>query len=291
MDRGAVLLAALASGCLESWGDYQYLSGPNGWSGPTRYDDAHADVRFDVAASSLAVTKDKAENLDRIADRVDEIVAERPSVEIVVFGETITGWYRVGDDAENAAYQRSIAEPIPGPTTDLLGAVARDHGVYLGFGMAEDAGDDLYNAFVLLDPDGAVLAVHRKFLVVHSDVVTSMDNPYTAGDGATVTAIDRVPFGILICNDMHSLEVAEDLTAADVRVVLSPLADPSRSVEVGGWSPIPTVWNAWVVSANQPGQEGDWEYPGSTSIVDPAGTVRASFDGDGWVAAELGVYR
>jgi predicted amidohydrolase len=284
-------LLLVSPGCIESWGDYQYLSGPNGWSGDTRYDDAGADVFFDVATTSMAVHEDPAVNREAILARLDEIVAERPSTQIVVFGEVVLGLYQSGDEAETEAYQRSVAEPLPGPTSEAVGLAAREHGLYVAFGIAESDGDELYNSFALVNPDGELQAVHRKFLTVHTGVGTSLDAAYSNGEGATVTEIDGVPFGLIVCNDMHSVTLAEELVAADVRVVLSALADQADAVEAGGWSPIPPIWNAWVATANRYGEEGDATYPGAASIYDPAGTVRASMNGEGWVAATMGVYR
>ncbi len=289
----ALLPLLLLPGCalMEDWGDYQFLSGPNGWSGDTRYADADADVRFDVATTAIEVSRDPDENRTRIVERIEEIADARAGVEIILFGETITGWYRGStDDAENSAYQETVAEPVPGPTTDAVADLARDLGLHVGFGIAEDDGD-LYNALVLVDPDGEIVAVHRKVLPVHSEYVASLDNPYTAGDAPTVVEIDGVPFGLVICNDMHSLEVAEAFADAGVRVVLSALADTVPAPDEGGWSPIPPIWNAWVVQANRYGEEGDLTYPGAISILDPAGSVRAAMNGEGWVAASIGVYR
>lgn len=286
----AASLMLFSSGCLENWGDYQFLSGPNGWSGATRYDDADTDLRFDIAATSMEVSQEPELNRATMLDRIDEIVDERPSVQIVLFGETITGWYRVGDDEENEAYQRSVAETLPGPTSDAIAAAAQAAGIYVAFGIAQADGDRLYNALVLIDPEGEIQAVHHKYLTVHSDVVSSLDNPYTNGDGPTVTEIGGVPFGLLTCNDMHSERIAEGFADAGVEVVLSALADEAEAVEAGGWSPISPVYNAWVVQANRFGAEGDFDYPGAASILDPAGTVRASLNGDGWVAESIGVY-
>lgn len=288
------LIAALGSACnvIENLDEYDYLSAPNGWSGATRFDDRDADRRFDVAATSLAVSLDPDENRARLQGLVEQIVDERPSVDLILFGETITGWYRrSADDEENRAYQESVAEPVPGPTSELLGHLARRYRIYLAFGIAERVDDGLYNSLVLLDPEGEVQAVHRKFLTVHSDVVTSLDDPYQNGPGATVTDIDGVPFGLIICNDMHARTIAEGLAAAEVKVVLSALADPVPAVELDGFNPIGPLYNAWVVHANRFGTEADLEYPGAASIIDPAGAVRASLNGEGWIALDLGVYR
>lgn len=290
----AAATLALGASCnvMENLGEYEYLSAANGWSGATRFDDRNADVRFDIAATSFTVSRDPAENRARMKDLVEEIVDERPGVDVILFGETITGWYRrSADDEENRAYQRSVAEPIPGPTTDQMASLARQHRVFIAFGIAEAAEEGLYNSLVLLDRDGELLAVHRKFLTVKSDVVTSLDDPYENGPGATVANIEGVPFGLIICNDMHARTIAEGLAEARVKVVLSALADSVAAVEVDGFNPIGPLYNAWVVHANRFGTEADLVYPGAASIIDPAGAVRASLNGEGWIALDLGVFQ
>ena len=101
-----------------------------------------------VASVAMACDLDPAVNRVRIAERVARICADRPDVRLVHFGETILGWYfKMG---ETAAYHRRIAEPIPGPSVERLAAVAREHGVYLSFGMTERAGEAIHNAQILL---------------------------------------------------------------------------------------------------------------------------------------------
>jgi len=121
--RVLLLAAFLApAGCdlMENWEDYEYLSAANGWSGSTSYDDSDADVFFDVAATSLAVSRDPEENRATMEETLLDVAEAEPDLDIVLFGETITGWYRASDDDdENAAYQASVAEPVPGPTSEL----------------------------------------------------------------------------------------------------------------------------------------------------------------------------
>jgi predicted amidohydrolase len=292
---GSIVIAfvlLVRCGIMENIDDYQYLSGPNGWSGNTKFDDSKADVWFDVASASMTVSRDPAINRAAMERKVREIVASRPQVQLILFGETTTGWYLGSSDKEqNKAYQDSIAETVPGPTSSQMSDLAKELGVYIAFGMAERSNDVLFNSLILVNPEGQIQAKHRKYLTVHSDVVTPLDYPYANGDGATVTEIEGVPFGLMICNDMHSWEIAKGFTDRKVKVVLSALADKGNAPEEGGWSPISPVYNAWVVQANRFGDEGKEKYPGAISILDPAGSVRESFNGDGWIVARIGVYR
>lgn len=53
------------------------------------------------------------------------------------------------------------AEPIPGPATDRLAEMARQHNVYLSVGMAERAGEQHHIAQILVGPAG-FLGTYRK---------------------------------------------------------------------------------------------------------------------------------
>jgi predicted amidohydrolase len=287
-----ILLLLFSCGIMENMDDYQYLSSPNGWSGKTKFDDSRADTWFDIASVSMTVSRDPAVNRATMERKVREIVAARPQVEIILFGETTTGWYLGESDKErNKAYQDSIAETVPGTTSGLMQDLARELGVYIAFGIAERSGTDLFNTLILVNPAGEIQAIHRKYLTVHSNVVTPLDYPYRNGDGATVTEIDGIPFGLMICNDMHSWKIAKGFTDRNVKVILSALADKGKAPEADGWSPIPPVYDAWVIQANRYGTEGKEIYPGAISIPDPAGYVRGSMNGDGWIASRIGVYR
>ena len=58
---------------------------------------------------------------------------------------------------------RDLARPIPGPHADRL--APRRHAstdIYVAAGLVERAGDRLYNAAVLIDPEGRILLHHRK---------------------------------------------------------------------------------------------------------------------------------
>ena len=92
-----------------------------------------------------------AVNLDRIADFAREAKA-RDGAELVVFPElAATG---LSDPAASA-------EPIPGPATDRLCALAAQLDLYLVCGLAERSGDVVYNSALLVAPDGGV-TVYRK---------------------------------------------------------------------------------------------------------------------------------
>jgi predicted amidohydrolase len=90
------------------------------------------------------------------------------------------------------------AEPVPGPITERIGALARRFGTYVVCPMLERAGDRVYNSGVLLDRHGKPAGVYHK---AHP-TISELDAEITPGDRAGVFETDFGRVGILICFDI-----------------------------------------------------------------------------------------
>jgi predicted amidohydrolase len=128
-----------------------------------------------------------AANLDAI-----ERLTDGARADLLVVPELATTGYALPDRAAFVA----VAEPIPGPTTARLTAVADRIGGHLVVGLAERAGDRLYNAAALIGPRG-VVATHRK-----SHLFWREKSIFDPGDsGFAVHGVGGVRIGIMICFD------------------------------------------------------------------------------------------
>lgn len=130
-------------------------------------------------------------NLQRASDAV--ALAASQGAQIVVLPETLDlGWID--------ASARTQAEPIPGPRTDYFAGLARKHGVYLACGLTESGKADekgvVYNAAILLGPDGSLLLHHRKV-----NEVRCARNLYTTGTSVGVVNTELGKIGLNICAD------------------------------------------------------------------------------------------
>ncbi len=99
------------------------------------------------------VPGDVAANLQRIV--VSAVEAADRGAQLVLFPECATTGYFVADRIA------SLAEPIPGPSSEQLMRLARSRGVHLMVGMIERAGDQYYDDAILFTPDGGY-HVYRK---------------------------------------------------------------------------------------------------------------------------------
>lgn len=124
------------------------------------------------------------------------------------------------------------AEPIPGPTTDRLAAVARETGTVIVCPVFERTADGVFhNAAAVLGPDGAVLGTYRKSSIPFMDVARSREPRgnekfyFTPGDLGFPTF--ETPFariGILICYDRHFPEAARVLGLGGAEILFVPTA-------------------------------------------------------------------
>ncbi len=146
-------------------------------------------------------------DLEGSLERAEAAVKEAAAggARLVVFGETWLPGYPVwadrgiawDDHAAKATFARlhRNAVEVPGPVTDRLAALAREHGVHLVIGVNERDGrfsrGTLYNTLVYLSDEGRLLGAHRKLVPTHSERVI-----WGQGDGSTLHVVDT-PFGRL----------------------------------------------------------------------------------------------
>jgi len=119
-----------------------------------------------VAAVSMGAKTNVATNLQTFFSYMERAASNR--VDLVVFPEIALqqcpawGYSSHTPTAQEMAYVRQTAETIPGQSTSNIVVKAKELNLFVVFGMTEkDAAGLLYNANVLLGPDG-VIGKHRK---------------------------------------------------------------------------------------------------------------------------------
>ena len=114
----------------------------------------------------------------------------------------------------DAAY--GLAEPIPGPTSDVVAAVARKHGMHVVLPIPERDGDHLHNTAALIGRDGQVIGKYHKY----QPTIGEMEHGIVPGTDAEVFPTDLGPVGMAICFDLKFVEVGQRLAANGARLVV-----------------------------------------------------------------------
>jgi predicted amidohydrolase len=112
-----------------------------------------------------------------------------------------------------------LAEPVPdGPSVRRLMDLARRHRLVLSVGLSEKERDIVYNAQVLVGPDGFI-GKQRKLHLSRDEV-----NYYKGGRDIQVFDTGRCKVGTVICYDNQFPEIARVLALRGAEVLLMPHA-------------------------------------------------------------------
>jgi len=164
-------------------------------------------------------------NLDVIAARVAEAAAQ--GAQLVVLQELHNGAYFCQHESTDTF---DLAEPIPGPSTQALGALAKQHHVVIVGSLFERRAPGLYhNTAVVLEQDGTLAGRYRK-MHIPDDPGFYEKFYFTPGDlGFTPidTSVGRL--GVLVCWDQWYPEAARLMALAGAELLIYPTAI--------GWDP------------------------------------------------------
>jgi predicted amidohydrolase len=239
-----------------------------------------------LAAACMKVVHDKEANLKKYLEFIDEAASR--SAKLLVFPEGSMQGYLLAvgalgspETTEQIRYFRAVAEPVPGPTTEVIQQHAEKHDMYIQIGMVERAGDDntLLNSAVLVGPAGVV----GKFSKVHNQFEWPV---FKAGSSFPVfdTSIGKV--GMFICYDLCFPESVRSLAMQGALIASMSTAWPMKGDDpnddyyghvydvLGEASAI--VNQMWVIQANQvasPPRAPQFNYYGHSRIIDPGGAT------------------
>ena len=113
----------------------------------------------------------------------------------------------------------SKAETVPGPSTDVMAAVARGHHVNVVFGLLEREDTRLYNTAVLLDRNGMVAGKYRKVQLPLEEASAGI----SPGDSVPVFDTDVGRVALLICQDVAFSEPAREAALQGAELLLVPI--------------------------------------------------------------------
>lgn len=230
-------------------------------------------------------------NLDRAETLVRE--AARGGAQVVLLPEVFHEFFFI--IYLDMKYFES-AEPIPGPITERMQALARELGIVIVAPIYERVDRSVYyNSAVVIDADGQILGTYRKNHIPLSTLFYEKlyFKPGNLGYPVWDTSVGRV--GIMICYDRHFPEPARALGLKGAELVFNPSATV-KSLSRYLWEleqPAHAVANGfWIGAINRVGVEkplNDGQFYGSSYFCDPRGRIvaKASETEDEVLVADL----
>ena len=189
-----------------------------------------------VGLVQQACTSDRDHNLRNSADGIRRAAAD--GAQLVLLQELHTGLYFCQHES-TALFD--LAEPIPGPSTAALGALAKELGIVIVGSLFERRAPGLYhNTAVVLERDGTLAGSYRK-MHIPDDPGYYEKFYFTPGDAGGVgtpedaaqrlsqsafrpitTSVGRL--GVLVCWDQWYPEAARLMALAGADLLLYPTA-------------------------------------------------------------------
>ena len=253
-------------------------------------------------------TADIANNKQRLAESIQQLAAQ--GAELIVLQELHNGLYFCQTEDVNLFDQ---AEPIPGPSTEFFGALAKKLGVVIVTSLFERRAAGLYhNTAVVLEKDGTIAGKYRK-MHIPDDPAYYEKFYFTPGDlGFHPIHTSVGCLGVLVCWDQWYPEAARMMALQGAELLIYPTAigyESSDSPEEQerqreAWTTVQrghAVANGLpVVAVNRVGHEEDpshqtngIQFWGSSFVAGPQGELlyRASKDEEVCVIVEVDMQR
>ena len=193
-----------------------------------------------VALIQQRCTSCRDDNLGKTATMVHQAAAS--GALLIVLQELHTSTYFC--QVESPALF-DLAEPIPGPSTEILGNLARELGVVIVASLFERRAPGLYhNTAVVFEKDGSIAGIYRK-MHIPDDPGFYEKFYFTPGDiGFNPIKTSVGTLGVLVCWDQWFPEAARLMALAGADLLIYPTAI--------GWDPDDTAeeqqrqYDAWV---------------------------------------------
>ncbi|MBM4263262.1 MAG: carbon-nitrogen hydrolase [Deltaproteobacteria bacterium] len=227
-------------------------------------------------------------NLAKAVNRIE--AAARKGAQIVCLQELFRSRYFCQSEDHR---KFALAEPIPGPSTEVLSDVARRENVVIVASLFERRAAGIYhNTAVVLDADGSVAGKYRK-MHIPDDPLYYEKFYFTPGDlGFPSFQTRYAKIAVLVCWDQWFPEGARLAALSGAQILFYPTAigwipNEPKSVALNqrnGWELIQrshAVANGvFVASVNRVGNEGKIKFWGNSFVAGPFGEIVARAKGE-----------
>ena len=226
-------------------------------------------------------TADVKDNIMRLADGIADLA--RRGAELIVLQELHNSLYFCQEENVNLF---DLAEPIPGPSTEMFGELAKRYQVVIVTSLFERRAAGLYhNTAVVLEKDGTICGKYRK-MHIPDDPGYYEKFYFTPGDlgfRPIDTSVGRL--GVLVCWDQWYPEAARLMSLAGAELLIYPPAigyDPAdtpaeQQRQRMAWQTVQrghAVANGLpVVTVNRVGYEASVPFWGTSFVAGPQGEL------------------
>lgn len=247
-----------------------------------------SEKKVKIGLVQLACAKDPAINMAKNIAGIREAAAK--GAQIVCLQELFRSLYFCDEELHE---NFSLAESIPGPSTEELSKIAAETGVVIIASLFEKRAEGLYhNTTAVIDADGSYLGKYRK-MHIPDDPGYYEKFYFTPGDlGYKVFKTRFATIGVLICWDQWYPEAARITGLMGAEILFYPTAigwDMTEKEEINQ-----EQHNAWetmqrshaiangvhVVSVNRVGKEAGQQFWGGSFVSNPFGTLLYKADHD-----------
>lgn len=243
-----------------------------------------------VGMVQQANTGDRAANIEKLKQNIRACALQ--GAELVVLQELHNGLYFCQTEDTGVFDQ---AEPVPGPSTETFGALAKELGVVLVLSLFEKRAPGLYhNTAVVIEKDGTIAGKYRK-MHIPDDPAYYEKFYFTPGDlGFEPVQTSVGKLGVLVCWDQWYPEAARLMAMKGAELLIYPTAigwessdtEDEKQRQLGAWITVQrghAVANGLpVVTVNRVGHEADpseqtngIQFWGNSFVAGPQGELLA----------------
>lgn len=238
-----------------------------------------------IALVQMACEADPGTNMKRACQKIAESASR--GAKIVCLQELFSTLYFCQEE-DYAPFE--FSETVPGPTTEVLRALAKKHEIVIVASLFEKRTSGLYhNTAVVIDADGSYLGKYRK-MHIPDDPGFYEKFYFTPGDlGYKVFKTRYAVIGVLICWDQWYPEAARLTALQGAEILLYPTAigwtssegsDEVRRSHLRAWKTVQqghAIANGvFVAAVNRMGTEGELRFWGNSFVSDPFGQITAT---------------
>ena len=240
-----------------------------------------------IGLVQAACTEDTEQNLQHAVHAIGK--AADQGAEIVCLQEL----YRSRYFCQTEDTRRfSLAEAIPGPSTQQLRQLAKNRSIVIVAPLFEKRAEGIHhNTAVVIDADGSIAGLYRK-MHIPDDPGFQEKYYFTLGDTGFKSFATRYgQVGVLICWDQWFPEAARLTALSGAQFIFIPTAIGYQAEDAPVWEKQAAAWQTvqrghsiangvFLAATNRVGQEDDIRFWGQSFVSDPFGEIIAQASSD-----------